>query len=255
VTETPEAEEFQEPSDGVEIKFSFSGDRGRAVVDSFELREESAETLRIFFFDALDRDPDQPRLRLLRAGVILRLRRVVDGPDNSTLKLRPAVADRLTGPWRAGSQHDDDYRVEYDWGARRVLAASMEHRLGADEIDEVIDGRRPLRDAFSGEQDDFLRECGPGLVDPFDGLQVAGPIAALRWRELEVEGFRAGSALRAERWDYEGGRSFVELSIRVKNPEKAPERRARLIDLLEQRQLVPDEGATKTETVLRDLLS
>jgi hypothetical protein len=255
VTETTRDDEFPEPSDGVEIKFSFSGGHVPDVLDAFDLREESAERMRIYFFDALVADGAEPRLRLLTAAMILRLRHVVDGPDNSTLKLRPAVADRLTGPWRAGSPHDDDYRVEYDWGTRRVLAASLERRVAADDIEEVVAGRRPLRKAFSDEQESLLEDCGPELAHPFDGLDVAGPITALRWRELEVEAFSGGSALRAERWDYEGGRSFVELSVRVKNPHKAPERRAELVDLLERRRLVPDRGATKTETVLRDLLS
>jgi hypothetical protein len=270
VTETTRDDEFPEPSDGVEIKFSFSGGHVPDVLDAFDLREESAERMRIYFFDALVADGAEPRLRLLTAAMILRLRHVVDGPDNSTLKLRPAVADRLTGPWRAGSPHDDDYRVEYDWGTRRVLAASLERRVAADDIEEVVAGRRPLRKAFSDEQESLLEDCGPELAHPFDGLDVAGPITALRWRELEVEAFSGGGGVggekkekkkrrgplpRAERWDYEGGRSFVELSVRVKNPHKAPERRAELVDLLERRRLVPDRGATKTETVLRDLLS
>jgi len=255
VTETTRDDEFPEPSDGVEIKFSFSGDRVPEVLDSFDLREESAGRMRIHFFDALVADAGEPYLRLLTAGTILRLRHVVDGPDNSTLKLRPAVADRLTGRWRAGSAHDDDYRVEYDWGTRRVLAASLEHRVAADDIEEIVAGRHPLGKAFSGEQEALLQDCGPELAHPFEGLDVAGPITALRWRDLEVEAFSGGSALRAERWDYDGGRSFVELSVRVKNPQKAPQRRAELIDLLERRRLAPDRGATKTETVLRDLLS
>jgi hypothetical protein len=248
-------DEFPEPSDGVEIKFSFSDDGVPAVLDSFDLSEVSAERLRIYFFDALGEDAGEPHLRLLEAGVVLRLRHVVDGPDNSTLKLRPAVADRLVGPWRTGSQHDGDYRVEYDWGARKVLAASLERRVAADDIDDVVAGRRPLRDAFAGEQDTLLRQCGPLLADPFDGLDVAGPITALRWRELEVEGSGGGSGLRAERWDYDGRRTFVELSVRVKDAGKARDRRARLIDLLKQRHLTPDDGVTKTETVLRELLS
>jgi hypothetical protein len=255
VTETKTADEFPEPSDGVEIKFSFSDDRVSAVLDSFDLREESAEQLRIIFFDALREGAGAPRLRLLEAGVILRLRHVLDGPDNSTLKLRPVEPDRLTAPWRAGSLHEGDYRVEYDWGVHRVLAASLESRVAADDIEEVVAGRRPLRDAFSGEQEALLRECGPALADPFDGLHVAGPIAALRWRDLEVDGFSGGSALRAERWDYDGARSFIELSVRVKDPGKALDRRARLIALLERRQLTADQGGTKTEAVLRDLLS
>jgi hypothetical protein len=185
--------------------------------------------------------------------VILRLRHVMDGPDNSTLKLRRAVADRLTGPWRAGSVHEADYRLEYDWGLRRVLAASLERRVNSDQIEDIVAGRRPLGDAFSGEQEALLGEGGPGLADPFDDLDVAGPITALQWRDLEVNGFRGGSALRAERWDYDG-RSFIELSVRVKDAGKASERRARLVVLLEQRRLIPDQDA-RSEAALRDLLS
>jgi hypothetical protein len=98
-----------------------------------------------------------------------------------------------------------------------------------------------------------LGDGGPGLADPFDDLDVAGPITALQWRDLEVNGFRGGSALRAERWDYDG-RSFIEFSVRVKDADKAPDRRARLVVLLEQRRLIPDQDA-KSEAALRDLLS
>lgn len=254
MSETTSTPDFPEPSDGVEIKFSFSADRVPVVLDSFGLREESAKRMRIFFFDALSRDDGGSRLRLLEQGVILRLRHVVDDPDNSTLKLRPAVAERLTGRWRAGSPHDGDYRVEYDWGARRVLAASLERRVSADDIEEVVTGGRPPRDAFSVEQVALVRECGPPIADPFDGLHVAGPITARRW-DLEVEDFRGEYALRVERWEYEGDRSFVEISLRSEDPGTAADRRARLMDLLERRHLTPDQGPTKTETVLRDLLS
>ena len=254
MSETTSTPDFPEPSDGVEITFSFSADRVPAVLVSFGLREESAKRMRIFFFDALSRDDGGSRLRLLEQGVILRLRHVVDGPDNSTLKLRPAVAERLTGRWRAGSPHDGDYRVEYDWGARRVLAASLDGRISADDIEEVVAEGRPLRDAFSDEQVALVRECGPPITEPFDGLHVAGPISARRW-DLEVGDLRGESALRVERWAYEGDRSFVELSLRSEDPGKAADRRARLMDLLERRHLTPDQGPTKTETVLRDLLS
>ena len=99
-----------------------------------------------------------------------------------------------------------------------------------------------------------MRECGPPITDPFDGLHVAGPISARRW-DLAVENFRGEYALRVERWEYEGDRSFVEISLRSKDPGKAADRHAHLMDLLERRHLTPDQGATKTETGLRDLLS
>ena len=254
MSETTSTPDFPEPSDGVEIKFSFSADRVPAVLDSFGLREESAKRMRIFFFDALEVDGGGSSLRLLEQGVVLRLRHVVDGPDNSTLKLRPAVAERLTGRWQAGSPHDEDYRVEYDWGARLVLAASLDRRVSADEIEEVVTDERPLREAFSDEQVALLRDCGPPTTNPFDGLHVAGPITARRW-DLEVEDFRGEYALRVERWEYEGDRRFVEISLRTEDPGVAAAWRDRLMELLERRHLTPDQGPTKTETVLRDLLS
>jgi hypothetical protein len=243
---------FPTAVDSVEIKFSFSGDGARDVLGAFDLAEESAaRRMTVSFLDV--RPVDGGRPRLLAAGVVLRLRHVVDAADESTLKLRPAVAERLTVPWLAGSHHDDGYRVEYDWGAEPVLAASLDHELRAGRIRDVVAHRRPPRDAFSGEQEELLRACGPRLAAPFDGLGVAGPVHAHRW-DLEVAGFSGSSRLRAEQWEYAGDGRFVELSVRVPTAE-AVDCRARLIGLLDRRRLTPDRGATtKTETVLLDLL-
>jgi hypothetical protein len=243
---------FPVPVDGVEIKFSFSGDGVGDVRNAFDLAEGSAaRRMTVSFLDARPAAGGRPRL--LAAGVVLRLRHVVDHADESTLKLRPAVAERLTDPWRAGSHHDDGYRVEYDWGTRPVLAASLDHELRAGRIRDVVARRRPLRDAFSGEQEELLRACGPRLAAPFDGLGVAGPVRAHRW-DLQVPGLPGSSPLRAEQWEYADDRRFVELSVRVPTADAAA-CRDRLSELLDRRGLTPDQGATtKTETVLLDLL-
>jgi hypothetical protein len=246
------------PVDSVELKFTFSGDQAREVRRSFTLSPASAQQLSIYFFDSLDEEggtAEEPRLRLLDAGVILRLRHVLGGKDNSTLKLRPARADRLVGRWRSGTDHDDDYRVEYDWAARPVLTASLEARVTADDLREVVEGRRRLSTAFSDEQEGFLSECGPGLADVFDDLDVAGPISALRWSDLAADSGAVVAGLRAEQWDYGDGLSFLELSARVDEPERAADRREQLFGLLRVRGLTPDAGRPKTETVLRSLLS
>jgi hypothetical protein len=243
---------FPVPVDGVEVKFSFSGDRAGNVRDAFDLADRSAaRTMTVSFLDARPADGGRPRL--LAAGLVLRLRHVVDHADESTLKLRPAAAERLTDPWRAGTHHDDGYRLEYDWGTRPVLAASLDHELRAERIRDVVAGDRPARDAFSDEQEALLRECGPRLAAPFDDLGVAGPVRAHRW-DLEVPGLAGSPPLRAEQWEYAGDRRFVELSVRVPAADAA-DCRARLADLLDGRRLTPDRGATtKTETVLLDLL-
>jgi hypothetical protein len=255
---TPDTDEPVYPwsSDGVEIKFSFSGAAADSVLDSFDLEESAAERMTIHFFDALAQNHDEPRLRLLDGGLVLRVRLLEDGSGNTTLKLRPANGDRLIGPWQAGTDHDGDYRVEYDWGVQRVLAASLDDGVAADAVGPVLGrGLRSRREAFSKEQRALLRQCGPDLADPFDRLDDAGPIRARRWRDLDVDGLTGNSALRAERWEYGDGRAFVELSVRVKKTAKAEERRHQLQDVLRQRSLVPDQGGTKTEAVLRDLLS
>jgi hypothetical protein len=254
--QTAGAAQFPAPVDGVEIKFSFSGAEAVAAVkESFGLGTTAAQRLSIYFFDALVDDAVPPRLRLLDDGVVLRLRHLVGDPDNSTVKLRPAVADRLAGAWRPGTDHAGDYRVEYDWGTQPVLAASLEDRVDGDDIKKIVAHPRRLATAFSHEQKAFLEACRPGMADVFDGLYVAGPIAALRWREIAVEESAHVGTLRAEQWDCDGRLSFIEVSTRISHPDQAPDRRARLVELLKSRDLTPDEGSTKTETVLRFLLA
>jgi hypothetical protein len=240
------------PVDGVEIKFTFSGDHLKSAAKWLGLETSAAEEQVVYFFDTLITDEEQDRLRLLDAGVILRLREVAEGPDNSTLKLRPALAERLTGAWRAGSKHQDDYRVEYDWSAQPVLAASVESKVKPGKIPQIVSGRQPLRNAFSEEQETFLRKCGPALDDPFDHLEAAGPIAALRWRDLNVDGFTG--KLRAEQWTYGEGPSFLEISARSRDVDRAADLRTELLGLVEQQGLTMAAGAAKTETVLRSLL-
>ena len=98
----------------------------------------------ISFFDSID--PARNDLRLLRAGIILRLRRKTDGPGKSTLKLRPGLAELLVGDFRAGAgRFGKRYSVEYDWARKQVLAASMDaevdHHVGDIIVHEPAEGQ------------------------------------------------------------------------------------------------------------------
>jgi hypothetical protein len=244
--------------DGVEIKATLSGAQIDAAVASFGLRPADAKRQVVYFFDVVEdtgsKDPSR-RLRLFTSHVILRVRQRASGKGESTLKLRPADRGRLTGRWAAGSRHDGKYRVEYDWAAHRVLAASMDADLDADRIADVVHQRRPVGRAFTAEQEEFLDECGSAPSFPFRDLHVAGPIEALRWEDIETGPFTERLGLRAEQWKYEGGFPFLELSVKVDDVEEAGGLRDALAEELRRRNLRTDPLAeTKTETVLRTLL-
>jgi hypothetical protein len=226
---------------GVEIKFTLPGDQVAAGLTAFDLREDDAESVLVYFLDRLDAAGDP---WLFGHHVVLRVRREPDDSGDVTAKLRPVELDRLSGRWRPGTDHDRaEYTVEYDWAGEKRLSASVKvkHRDG---VADLLDG--PRKQVFSAEQQDFLRRCGPELEQPMRDLAVAGPIAARRW-SLDDD-------LKAEQWTWGAGHTFLELSVRCSDDDAA-DRRARLAADLERLGLKPDEGATtKTEAVLRDLL-
>jgi hypothetical protein len=244
--------------DGVEVKSTLVGPQIEAAIESFGLRNREAARRIVYFFDVIeDARSEGPRrpLRLLAAGVILRLRRRPNGRGESTLKLRPADPHRLTGRWAVGSEHTGDYRIEYDWAANRVLATSLDADLGEDLIDEVVESQQPVKTAFTDEQQSLLDECGSPPPHPFHDLKVAGPITALRWADIETGPFTGQLSLRAEHWSYTGGPPFLELSLKTPDVDSAGELREELAAELRRRGLEIDPLAeTKTETVLRALL-
>jgi hypothetical protein len=229
-----------------EIKFTFAGADVAAAVSSYALDRVTADRRTIHFLD----ERGGTGLRLFDAGVVLRLRGHGDDTGDTTLKLRPAPPDRLTGHWLPGTEHTDEYRVEYDWARKPVLAASVVADLKPDDLAEVVSGDRKPKQACTDEQLDFLKRCGPDLDHPFRGLHLAGPITALRWSGLTWPG---SADLRAEQWTYSGDRTFLELSLKVPFAE-APAYRDLLTADIENRGLHIDDATTKTETVLRDLL-
>ena len=231
---------------GTEIKFTLPADQVPAGLAAFGLRESDADVRAIYFVDRANHAGDP---WLFRHHVILRARRDPDGSGDVTVKLRPAVADRLTGRWRPGIEHRADYRVELDWAREKVLAASVEEKIDSN-IEALLAG--PRKRTFSHEQQDFLRRCGPELDTPMRDLRNLGPVAALRWKDIEAGRV---TGLRAERWTWHGDRTFLELSLRCAGEDEATEQRALLVAELQKLGLELDDSAiTKTEAVLRDLL-
>jgi hypothetical protein len=238
------------PVDGVEIKCTLSGAALDGGVASFGLQRVAAKRQEVWFFDTID--PVSHDLRLLLAGVVLRLRRKKDRSGTSTLKLRPASPELLVGDFRAGSGRFEDYTVEYDWAHKPVLAASMGTKIDEETVDAALQRPDRVHGLYSKHQLRLLHEAGTPPPDPFVGLRPAGPVTAHRWEDV---GDGPLTDLRAEHWEYAGGRTFLELSLRAPDCAQARQRRDILLADLERRHLTPDSAATsKTETVLRELL-
>lgn len=239
--------------DGVEIKFTVAEDGVPAALSAFGLGLADATRQTVSFYDVLQA-PAPAAPRLLRAGVVLRLREKADGSRKTTLKLRPAEEDRLTGDWAAGADRVDDYKVEYDWARTPVLAASVDRDVDAEENGTATGPGGSLRDLYSAAQLRFLHDCGPALDVPWPDLQPAGPIEALRWNDVEAGPFTGKKALRAERWRG-AGLTFLEVSARVDDVDDAAQARADLLAELTARSITPDPATeSKTEIMVSRFL-
>ncbi|MGD9527054.1 MAG: hypothetical protein AB7L91_16345 [Dehalococcoidia bacterium] len=238
--------------DGVEIKFTVAADGVEAALSAFGLDPAGATRQTVSFFDVVQaRGTAAPRL--LRAGLVLRLREKADGSGKTTLKVRPAKQDKLTGDWAAGANRVDDYKVEYDWARTPVLAASVDHDVDTEEIGTATGPGGSLRDLFSGAQRRFQKDCGPALDVPWRTLRVAGPIVALRWNDVEAGPFTGNKTLRAERWQG-AGLTFLEISARM-DVVDAAQARSELLAQLTGRSITPDPATeSKTEIMLSRFL-
>lgn len=237
--------------DWVELKVTLGADQVDAGLDGFALEPTSAERRSIWFCDWIDAHGGPTMLPLLARGVILRVRKVRGGPDDSTLKLRgpEGCLDPLL--WRQRTQaFGDDARIEGDWVTdRHLVAASLDGRVEGDRIDEVVADGRPhgLRRLLSDDQATLAADLLIGL----DGLELLGPISARKWKR-GAGGL--GAEVAAELWEVDDGPRFLELSMRVSVDQDPGGAQRRLEQAVRDRGLrIAAKQQTKTSTVLAHL--
>jgi hypothetical protein len=201
-----------------------------------------------------DSDAEAP---LLSAGVIVRFRSG-EGPDDSTVKLRPCTESALVDRWSDPFGTDGfKYRIEGDWsGQRRVLSASAVTSFGQGVLAASI-GAGDTAAAISDLQRDFVRTCG-ARAGSIDGLTVLGPIASTKFEEVKLNGLE----VNAERWTVLD-LDFLELSIRVKARDgerahafeaRAEKRQAKLEAAIDKQGLkIAHNAENKTQRVLAAL--
>jgi hypothetical protein len=186
--------------EAVEIKVAASEHGERAVQRKLHLRDGDAEHRDVYFFDTRE-------LRLFDQGLVLRARRIHDGADDFTVKIRPFAEDaedRWTG--------DEPLEIELDVvGSTAVRSAKLEARQKRGEIGEVAAGRRPVRTLISAAQERLVAAFQPGDV-PWEALLPLGPIRVHRW---VVTTDALDARVIVEEWMLPSTDDVVELSIKV----------------------------------------
>lgn len=227
-----------------ENKISFDATQAADVRRCLHLgRADEVED--VFFLEDLTVGAELP---LLRAGVILRLRRAEDGPVRTTVKLRPARWSQLTNSWI----RSDGLKLEHDHGQERaVLAASLDGSVRRDTLKLVRQEELPRVSLFAPDQLELLADCSPIRIN-IEQLDVLGPVTARRWTDVTVPGFDTDT-VTVEQWEAEG-LEFFEVSLKTGDIGGASAVQDDLTHALRGLGLTHmPSGRTKTEQMLEHL--
>jgi hypothetical protein len=240
--------------DGVEIKFSLSDQQVAKALDKLKLVGDG-DPRRVGFLEDTTVGAELP---LFHQGIVLRVRQVEDGDDDTTVKLRPSRRSQLAQGW-LGAEKGDGWklRVEEDWaGARRALAVSCVADLPSGRIAAAWDAKEPVGRLFNGGQWRFLLDCAGTPVN-LDALTLLPPVTAARWGDVRVEGVQGAEDVEdvvVERWTIEPALDFLELSLKKDTVEEAEAAQKGLERAMQALRLErDDEHASKTERVLAHL--
>ena len=224
-------------ADSVELKLTVPDAYHSSTVAALDMDPLEGQIRQVFFFDT-------PDLRLNKAGVVVRARRVQGRGDDTVVKLRPIVPDELPPSVRNAKT----MVVEVDaMPGGYVCSASFKGSLGpGTAVKEAAAGRRPIRKLYSKAQRAFYEAHAPEGLG-MDDLSVLGPINVFKLKFVP-EGFNR--KMVAELWLYPDGERILELSTKCAPAEGiqvAAEARAYLagqgVDLYGKQQ-------TKTKTAL-----
>jgi hypothetical protein len=225
-----------EGADSAELKLTVPDSERRSAVLALGMDPLDAQIRQVYFFDT-------PDLALNEHGLVVRARRVQQRADDSVVKLRPVIPDKLP----AGLRKSKTLVVEVDaMPGGYVCSASLKGTPAVGDVKAVAAGDRPIRKLFSKQQQAFFAGHAPEGVG-LDDLLVLGPINLLKLK-FSPRGYRR--RLVAELWLYPDGSRILELSTKCAPTEAfgvAAETRA---FLAKQGVDLSGEQQTKTSTAL-----
>jgi hypothetical protein len=193
-------------SDTVELKLTVADSAIRSTADALGMDPLQAEIRQVVFFDT-------PSLRLSKAGVVVRARRIQGGEGDTVIKLRPVDPKTLTPEVRQSAS----VKIEVDTMPKGfVCSASMKGKTTADDVRAVILKEMKTRDLFTKKQRAFYKAHAPDGLK-LSELSVLGPINLMKL-EFDPKGLKRKFV--AELWMYPDGSRILELSTKA-SPEDA----------------------------------
>jgi hypothetical protein len=190
---------------GVEFKITIAQNQAATVLELLHLSPDKAKREHIRFYDT-------PQLALYNRGVVLRTRKVHNGADDSTVKLRPVDASRIAPQWFT----HPGFKVETDQvDDQGMPSASLTLELERNKIDKADEGKHGLGSLFTQEQERLVSELSKELID-FGTLSILGPTEAHKWKVTPKQG---PGPLAIEQWTLPDGRKLLEVSIRAAQPQ------------------------------------
>jgi hypothetical protein len=222
--------------ESVEIKLTVRADQEQMVHSALEREDVEPEKRQVYFFDT-------DNLDLYESGLVLRARKVQDDTDNTTVKLRPVVPGDIGERWKRLAE----FSIEMDaMGEKLVCSAKLDSEQEGGEIDSVMEGKTDQRKLFTSDQEELIREFGPGGVD-WDQIHPLGPVDT---RKYELEMDELDHEVTVEIWVLPDGSDLVELSIKVA-PDEAEDAGRDLREFLTSQGFdVGGDQQTKTRAAL-----
>jgi len=187
-------------SDSVEFKLIVPDTDRMAAVNALAMDALDAEIRQVVFFDT-------PDLKLSRAGIIVRARRIRKGGD-TVVKLRPLNPDRLAEKLRRSGSFVTE--VDLTPGSF-VCSGSMKGKVDNHSVIETLAGARRIRKLFSPEQRAFYQDHAPKNLD-MNSLMPFGPINVAKLK-FSPEAL-SNRSMTAELWFYPDNERMLELSVK-----------------------------------------
>jgi len=198
--------ELGSASDFIELKLSVPAPHHRATIRGLGLDPVEAQPRQAYFFDT-------PDLRLSKAGLVLRARRIQGGRADTVIKIRPVDPVRVDPELR----RSESFKVELDVvPGGFVCSASFKGVCTGKEVLDMTAGKLPLRSIFSKEQRAFYKAHAPTGLKLKD-LVTLGPTFLLRAKHVPKD-FPRG--ITVEMWLYPDGSRILEISTKAL-PEEA----------------------------------
>jgi len=235
-TEPPLGKADQSAPMMVEVKMMIATSDIARATDALHLSSAKAETREVYFYDS-------PALALFDAGLILRARKVIDGADDSTVKMRPLQSDGVSQGW-----FDlEGFKCEIDQvGTKAIPSCSLTVQQSQGEIDDVAAGTRTIDKLYSSEQELFASSyCA--VAPSWDALLALGPVDTRVWK---VKTSKLSVPMTAERWELPDHTLILEVSVKAPQSEAAAVQRELAAYLDHKGLSVDNDQETKTRAVL-----